>query len=359
MSKKTIYINAPNIRHGGGLILLEMILKSAKSLNFSIKGNLNNSLKLNQHISPDCVQGFEFTESGVSNYLFPLNKNKEALEEDRQIVLFFGNLPPVTKIKGTSLLYIHSKLLLEPVFKYKLTFKTRLRLIFEKLFILIFYKNIDLIIVQTPSMKRLSNMILKRRKTIVIPFFDFKDSSLEKQDNKQRYDFFYPSYGYTYKNHRNLILAFNLLSKRRIFPSIVLALDSVIDMELIRFIEDQIQRNGIKVKLVLDENFEDMYQYYHSCNALVWPSLTDSFGIPLIEASGLNKDILASDLEYIHDILEIEKEDCFDPYDPESIANCLANYLSKDYEIEKNHTIKIKVFTSKEFINELSLLTAD
>ena len=102
-----------------------------------------------------------------------------------------------------------------------------------------------------------------------------------------------------------------------------------------------------------------MYQYYHSCNALVWPSLTDSFGIPLIEASGLNKDILASDLEYIHDILEIEKEDCFDPYDPESIANCLANYLSKDYEIEKNHTIKIKVFTSKEFINELSLLTAD
>ena len=40
IQKKAIYINAPNIRHGGGLKLLETILESINSLNFSAKGNL-------------------------------------------------------------------------------------------------------------------------------------------------------------------------------------------------------------------------------------------------------------------------------------------------------------------------------
>jgi glycosyltransferase involved in cell wall biosynthesis len=355
-SKKVIYINAPNIRHGGGLILLGMILNAAHSLEYSLKGNLNDSLKFHQNISEDILLGFEFSKSGILNYLFPYKKNKELINNIKQITLFFGNLPPVRKLKGTSLLYIHNKLLLEPVFKYNLTTKTRIRLIFEKLFILLFYKNVDAIIVQTPSMKDLSNKIFKKRETLVIPFFDL-DASSKSHDIKERYNFFYPSYGYTYKNHRNLISAFNILAKKGIFPSIVMALDSKIDKELVEFIRYQIQENGIKIKLVLDRRFEDMAQYYYACSALVWPSLTDSFGIPLIEASGNEKDILASDLEYIHDILEIGKESCFDPYDPASIAECLDNYLSKDSQEGKNHKIKIKIFTSKEFINELSLLS--
>ena len=51
-----------------------------------------------------------------------------------------------------------------------------------------------------------------------------------------------------------------------------------------------------------------MKDYYNSCKALVWPSFTESLGMPLIEASVYEKDILASDLEYVHDILEIKKK---------------------------------------------------
>ena len=354
--KKRIYINAPNIRHGGGLILLEMILKAAQSLDFSISGNLNAVLKEYEDFSSNNKKSIEFSESGLSNYLFPIGNKKQYLQEKEQICLYFGNLPPISKTKGTSVLYIHNKLLLEPVFKYKLNFKTRFRLVFEKLFIILFYKNVDFIVVQTPSMKRLSNKILKRRKTISIPFFDFKED-LKEKNQSGHFDFFYPSYGYTYKNHKNLILAFNLLSKKNIFPTIVMALDSKIDNKLIAFIREQIKKNGLKIKLVLDQNFEDMNQYYNSCDALVWPSLTDSLGMPLIEASAKEKDILASDLEYIHDILEIKKEDCFNPYDPLLIADCLENYLSKQNKEVKNHEVKIKIFTSKEFLNKLTSLT--
>ena len=356
MIPKKIYINAPNIRHGGGLILLEMIIKAALSLDFSVTGNLNAVLKEFEKLSPDNKEDIEFSESGLTNYLFPLGNNIKNLSERKNIILYFGNLPPIYKVKGTSILYLHSKLLLEPVFKYKLNLKTRLRLIFEKLFILAFYRNVDFIVVQTPSMKRLSNKILKRRETISIPFFDFEEDLVDKDINKH-YNFFYPSYGYTYKNHKNLVLAFNLLSQKQIFPSIVMALDSKIDNKLITFIQDQIQIHHLKIKLVLDQNFEDMNQYYNSCDALVWPSLTDSLGIPLIEASAKEKDILASDLEYIHDILEIKKEDCFNPYDPSSIADCLENYLIKQDKQAKNHKIKIKIFTSKEFLNKLTSLT--
>ena len=73
-------------------------------------------------------------------------------------------------MKGKSFLYIHSKLLLEPVFRYKLNIKTRIRLIFEKLFIFLFYKNVDLIVVQTPSMMQLSRDIFKKGRPFVFLF---------------------------------------------------------------------------------------------------------------------------------------------------------------------------------------------
>ena len=355
--KKVIYINAPNIRHGGGLMLLETILESINSLNFSAKGNLNPTLESNPNIDQIHRKGFEFSESGFSNYIFPYLRNNDLLKDPEQIVLFFGNLPPVIKVKGISFLYIHSKLILEPTFKYKLTLATRLKLIFEKFFIFIFYKNVDYIVVQTPSMYQLSSQILKKRPTIEIPFFDFNYQN--KQSNyKIKYDFFYPSYGYTYKNHKNLIKGLVLLSQKGIFPNLVIALDSKIDTELIEYINDKIYLHKLNVHLILDESSEQMNDYYLSCKALVWPSLTESFGIPLIEASRHQKDILASDLDYIHDILEIKKEYCFDPNNPLSIAECLNNYLSQYENKEINHKVKIKIYSGKEFIKKLFLVVS-
>ena len=355
--KKAIYINAPNIRHGGGLMLLETILESINSLNFSAKGHLNHTLRSNPSINQNNDTGFEFSESGFSNYIFPYLRNKDLLEDPEQIVLFFGNLPPIIKTKGISFLYIHSKLILEPIFKYKLTFITRLRLIFEKFFILIFYRNVDYIVVQTPSMQRLSSQILKKRETIEIPFFDFNYQNTEISD-KKKYDFFYPSYGYTYKNHKNLIKGLVLLSRRGIFPNLVVALDSKIDTELIQYINDKVSLYKLNVHLILDENSEEMNDYYQSCKALVWPSLTESFGIPLIEASRHKRDILASDLDYIHDILEISKEYCFDPNSPFSIAECLDNYLSSYKNKAINHKVKLRIYSGKEFINKLFLVVS-
>ena len=101
-----------------------------------------------------------------------------------------------------------------------------------------------------------------------------------------------------------------MLLSKGIFPNLVIAPDSKIDTELIEYINDKIYLHKLNVHLILDENSEQMNDYYLSCKALVWPSLTESFGIPLIEASRHQKDILASDLDYIHDILEIKKEYC-------------------------------------------------
>ena len=134
-----------------------------------------------------------------------------------------------------------------------------------------------------------------------------------------------------------------LLSQKGIFPNLVIALDSKIDTELIEYINDKIYLHKLNVHLILDESSEQMNDYYLSCKALVWPSLTESFGIPLIEASRHQKDILASDLDYIQDILEIKKDIVFDPNNPLSIAECLNNYLSQYENKEINHKVKIKI----------------
>ena len=49
--------------------------------------------------------------------------------------------------------------------------------------------------------------------------------------------------------------------------------------------------------------FERLLAYYKSCNALLFPSYIESFGLPLLEAAGAGLPIVAMDLPYAHDVV--------------------------------------------------------
>ena len=59
--------------------------------------------------------------------------------------------------------------------------------------------------------------------------------------------------------------------------------------------------------------------------ALIFPSLAESFGLPLVEAQEFNKPILASELDFVRDVCS--PVDTFDPKSSLSIARAVKRFL--------------------------------
>ena len=64
---------------------------------------------------------------------------------------------------------------------------------------------------------------------------------------------------------------------------------------------------------------------YTQSKALIYPSLMESFGLPLVEASGLDMPIIASELDFVRDI--VSPIQSFDPSSSTSIARAVRRYL--------------------------------
>jgi hypothetical protein len=71
---------------------------------------------------------------------------------------------------------------------------------------------------------------------------------------------------------------------------------------------------------------ERIKSLFHHVGALIYPSTFESFGLPLIEARQENLTILASELDYVRDI--VDPEQSFDPYSPVSIARATKRHLN-------------------------------
>ncbi|NER40342.1 glycosyltransferase family 4 protein [Bacillus megaterium NBRC 15308 = ATCC 14581] len=83
------------------------------------------------------------------------------------------------------------------------------------------------------------------------------------------------------------------------------------------FITNEKLDNQVKILGYIPQ--EDMPYIYSNAHFLVYPSLFEGFGIPLIEAMRTNIPIVCSNAGSIPEIVE-ESALIFNPYDPENIA---------------------------------------
>ena len=182
-------------------------------------------------------------------------------------------------------------------------------------------------------------------------FLDNPSSKYIKKNTKV-YDFIYPSYGYPYKNHKMLLDAWIYLSKINLFPSLIVTLDRDMHKKLYERFECAIEDHKLNIKLFSNLDYEDIFKLYSDTRALIWPSLTESFGMPLIEAHNLNLNIIAADIDYISDIFDDAY--LFDPNNFVDIANTIKSYMNdvKNNKIKKTK-LKLMVFEAKDFIKSL------
>ncbi len=103
-----------------------------------------------------------------------------------------------------------------------------------------------------------------------------------------RLNLFYPATDYLYKNHATLFQAIKIADKN-------------VKLYLTAVENDSGCKN---VHCLNTIPHPQIYSIYKACDALVFPSYMESYGLPLIEAAMIGLPIIAADLPYAREVLE-------------------------------------------------------
>lgn len=328
--KRKCVIHAMNVHQGGGRSLLVALLNALPSgmravLLLDSRMPLPESMALEvqvKRVKPTIVHRF-LAERWLLNNV-----------ASGDVVLCFGNLPPLFRSRGHVLVFLQNRYLVDDVKLDGFPLKTRLRLWIERLWLSGRMWNVDEFVVQTPSMKNLLEARTKGRIPVrVLPFMANHEGYVRKiqppEIQKEKgFEFLYVASGEPHKNHRQLIEAWCLLANEGISPPLKLTLDRTQFSELNNWLGQKIEQYRLNVENLGSVPHGQVKQLYDRAGALIYPSTFESFGLPLIEARQAGLPILASELDYVRDV--IDPEESFDPDSPVSIARAVKRFMLKE-----------------------------
>lgn len=314
----TLIIHAPNVHQGGGRALLISLLEAAAGS--PCIAILDERLDPPQILPPD-VMVIRVSPTPVGRLVGEWRLKQLAKAED--VVLCFGNLPPLFRISGHVKVFLQNRYLFGRRDFAAFGWRARLRLLIERYWLHLSLRSALQVLVQTSTMAR----ELEAKTGIRAHVLSFLPGSTQFESRylPKRFDFIYVATGEPHKNHRNLVEAWKLLAKDGLHPSLCLTLDHEKDQSLLRWLESQVRADCLRIENVGLRSREDLDQHYRESGALIYPSTLESFGLPLLEGAAVELPILASELDYVRDVAVPVQT--FDPGSPVSIARAVKRYL--------------------------------
>ncbi|WP_322469896.1 glycosyltransferase [Hydrogenophaga sp. SNF1] len=320
----TLIVHAPNVHHGGGRTLLLSVLNAAAAQDSIalLDARLDTS-----SLPPDLVlERFRPTLLGRWN----AERRVRRLSQPGDTVLCFGNLPPLFRNKGRVVVFLQNRYLFGQRDLRAFAWRDRWRIRLERYW---FSQRLDTaamqVYVQTASM---ADELLRETGVVarVFPFIptDTPSTSDPGRVEPPEFDFIYVASGEPHKNHRQLIDAWTLLGTQGAFPSLCLTLDPQKHTALLHHLQQAQERHGLRITNLGTVAPADMARCYQRSRALIYPSTLESFGLPLIEAAQRGLPILASEKDYVRDV--VTPAESFDPNSPLSIARAVSRFLRQN-----------------------------
>lgn len=309
-------IHAPNVHSGGGLVLLQALLSAPRLTANWLQMDCRAKLELPANIARHYVNRSVFSRLFAEWRLWRRTKEND-------VVLCFHGLPPVFPLRARVVVFLQNRILVNRSAIMGYPLRTKLRLLFERRMLRVFAAHANKFIVQTPSMARETKITLGNdTKVVVLPFAATAkgESNIQRQ---RRFDFIYVADGESHKNHTNLLEAWRLLAGDGHKPS--LALTTRPESELADKIEEFQKKYELNICNLGILHPTEVHGLYKSCSALIFPSIAESLGLPLIEAAQHGLPILAPELDYVRDV--VNPVQTFDPHSPVSIARAVRRFI--------------------------------
>lgn len=316
-----ILIDAIYVNSGGGKALLEylidtIIIKGQKSnFFFLIDYRLRSKHLENKNIKFTIIKP---SENERKRFYLRYSKNFETF-------FCFGNVPPPIRVPIKFVYIYFQNILLIRNKNTGYNIGNRIKIFLKTTYIKAKDRANYSWIVQTSEVKRtlMKRLKVEPDRVFIIPFFQenlFKKCNFQLTENNKR--FLYVADGSKQKNHKKLLEAWNIINTKKL-----------VDLELHLTVPEQSGRLFNIINEFINKgcniinhgccSSDQIYKLYERCNYLIFPSLAESFGLPLIEAALAGCQVIASDLPFVHTI--IKPLWAFDPHDANNIANVVLN----------------------------------
>ncbi|WP_424684909.1 glycosyltransferase [Enterococcus sp.] len=238
--------------------------------------------------------------------------------------------------------YFHQVIPYQDILHFKFYKKDEVKLWIYKnigklVYSFLFRKSEAYIIVQSNWLKSRMSLSLNNKIIVAKPRID---EIIKKQPIiGKSINFFYPTSDFKYKNLKVITEAIEILEKQNINNfKVILTLDN----------NSQNKFNS-KIDLVGKITRQEVYDYL-SKSILIFPSLLESFGLPLLEASQLGTLIFSADLEYARETLQnYSNVKFFPPEDAVFLAKLMKDAITGKIVSKECKKVELKK-TSKKII---------
>jgi len=339
---KKVVLYAPNVHVGGGYVLLESILAAwpaGEALYAVLDARAQSRLKLAPNV--EVLQWVRPTLGSRARAEWTLHR---ACAVDDELLCFHG-LPPLLPNAARCTVFLQNRLYFGLTSLSMYRPRTALRLAIERLLSRRLRARVAAYLVQTPSMQ--SDLLqwhaqgsARAPRVRVLPFMEQAAVSPSPQSGPAlEWDFVYVADGEAHKNHTRLLQAWRLLAQQGLRPRLALTLGAR-DQPLLDALQALQRECAVEIHNLGQMPHAQVLQLYQRARALIFPSLTESFGLPLLEARQLGLPILAPELDYVRDVCE--PAETFDPHSARSIARAVQRFV-------KQPEARLEILTAADF----------
>ena len=318
-ARRPLVIDAANIAPGGTLVLLEALYAAARARGMEVRLLVRSALK------------GRFADGDAEGYdRFPVGRAKRLRDmidaSGAHTVLHFGNLATALPLAGVrQVVYFHNLNIVHPAGGGANGVGQRLKNHAMATWMRRTRGHVARVYVQTSLVAEALQRTMGYHdgQVAVRPFYGFRAPTAPDLAAATPFDLVYPAHYYAHKNHGALLEALGLLaSERGLRPSVGLISDR--DPRLEADVAACNSR-GANVTRIGPMDHHEVLATLARSGALVFPSLLESYGLPLLEAALLSRPVLCSELPYAHAVIAPSKT--FNPHLVESIVSAIEEYL--------------------------------
>lgn len=274
-------IHAVSIHSGGGKVLLDHLITS--NIFGNVKILICDSRYSPPKNAPDSIKIYKINATIFSRWCAEVKLFLISSKNPKEEILCFANLPPAFKLKNKVILYLQNALLIPSTPILESSLVTRLRLLYEKIWLKFFIKNTDEIWVQSSWMIRNLQTHFPEKKIFLKPFLP-KLPKLERTE--VIYDFITVTGCAAHKRLKQLLEAWSEYPTTS--PPKLMVITDQPTKEILELLTKLKDKN---VEYRVNICREELFDIYSKSKNLILTSKIESFCLPIFEAMHFHLNI--------------------------------------------------------------------